>query len=100
MLGDVRREATPRDLLLEPVPAGRLPSPASEQRTACKSRSGPDLEELLDRNEHVRRPEDLEAILRGSERSGIVERHGDYWRLTDAAPREYGDALRALEMPE
>ena len=58
------------------------------------------LAELVDRNPHVRKPAQLEAILVQSERAGIVERHGDRWRLTDAARREYGDALRALEMPE
>jgi hypothetical protein len=60
--------------------------------------SGLTLEELLARNEHVRRAEDLEAILRGSERDGVVERIGDLWRLTETARREYGAAFRDLGM--
>jgi hypothetical protein len=59
--------------------------------------TGLTLEELLARNEHVDRADDLEAILRGSERAGIVEKAGDVWRLTDNARREHGAALAQLE---
>ncbi len=100
MLGDVRREATPRTYCSSPCRQAAYRARRANGGPPANRGRGLTLEELLDRNEHVRRPEDLEAILRGSERSGIVERHGDYWRLTDAARREYGDALRALEMPE
>jgi hypothetical protein len=60
--------------------------------------TGLTLDELVERNEHVRRPEDMLTILRGSERAGLVERVGDLWRLTETARREYGPALRDLGM--
>lgn len=56
--------------------------------------------ELADRNEHVRRPEQLETLLAESARMGIVERlPGGRWALTQHARAEYGWALDSLEAP-
>ena len=61
--------------------------------------AGLTLDELLARNPHVRKPEQLETLLADLARTGLVERLGDRWRLTETARREYGWALDLLEEP-
>lgn len=44
-----------------------------------------------------RHPENMAALMRESERAGVVERVEGVWRLTERARREYGWALASPE---
>ena len=72
------------------------------RRTEGRRRNPPaSLSQLLARNEHVRRPEQLETLLADLARTGLVERlPGGRWRLTDDARREFGWALALMEIVE